>query len=308
MLELTELEPPTPTAEEVRVRVHATSLNASDHELLTGKPLYGRITGLFRPGVEVLGSDVAGTVDAVGEAVTTFRAGDEVFGDLFGTFGGFAEWVCAPASKLTAKPASITFEQAAALPQSGLIALQGIRDVGRLEAGQRVLVNGAGGGGGSFAVQLAKHLGAADVTGVDSAEKLALLRALGADRIVDYATHDITREAGAYDLILDLVGHHSIWGFRRILAPGGRYLLVGGPMSSLLQSLMLGPLISLGGKKMGLLFHQPNQGLDDLLALVESGAITPTIDTTFPLHETAAALRYLGEGHAKGKVVITVEA
>ena len=306
VLELREIERPAPGDDEVLIRVHATSLNASDLELLTGKPLYGRIWGFFTPRIQVLGSDVAGTVEAVGAGITRLQPGDEVFGDLFESWGGFAEWVCAPEQKLTRKPAGLSFLQAAAIPQSALIALQGLVDQGQLEAGQRVLINGGGGGGGSFAVQLAHHLGA-HVTGVDSAGKLELLRSLGADRVIDYAREDCTGNGERYDLILDLVGHHSIGDFRRALAPGGRYLLVGGAMALLFQTLILGSAVSLfTNKKMGLLFHKPNEGLDTVLELFECGAIVPAIDRTYPLSETPQALRYLGDGHARGKVVIEV--
>lgn len=297
---------PEPGADQVRLRLQATSVNASDLELLTGVPAYGRADGPFRPRTQVLGSDVAGIVDAVGDKVDGLAPGDAVFGDAFDSFGGFAEMACVPANRLTRKPESLSFEVAAALPQSGLIALQGLRDVGQLKADQRLLVNGAGGGGGSFAVQLGKHWGA-EVTAVDNAEKGPLLRSLGADLVVDYATQDVTVGATRYDLILDLAGGHSIFEYRRILAPGGRYLLVGGAVKHVLQNLFVGGLLSLvTRKRMGLLFHRPNVGLTDLLELVERGAVTPIIDRTFPLEQTPAALRYLADGHAKGKVVITM--
>ena len=306
ILEEVELDKPTPGDDEVLIRIHATSLNASDWELLTGSPLYGRLTGLFTPGIQVLGSDVAGTVEAVGAGVTRFQPGDEVFGDIFETWGGFAEWVCAPQGKLVPKPASMSFQQAAATPQSGLIALQGLFDKGQLKAGQSVLINGAGGGGGSFAVQLARNAGAT-VTGVDSAEKAELGRSLGADHAIDYAREDFTRNGQRYDLILDLVGHHSFRDFKRALAPEGRYLLVGGAMVLLLQVAILGALLSLfSRKKMGVLIHEPNKDLNTLVEHLDSGAVTPAIDKVYPLDETAEALRYLGEGHARGKVVIQV--
>ncbi|MCP5071471.1 MAG: NAD(P)-dependent alcohol dehydrogenase [bacterium] len=306
ILEVVDLDPPVPKADEVLIRIHATSINASDLELLTATPAYGRFTGLIRPRARVLGSDLAGVVEVVGSQVTRFVRGDAVFGDIFETFGGFAEQVCAPQDKLTKKPAGLTFEQAAAMPQSGLIAQQALCDVGHLQAGQRVLINGAGGGGGSFAVQIAKEIGA-EVTAVDSAEKLELAGALGADRVVDFKLADVTRGGVRFHLILDLAGHHLMREYRRVLEPGGRYLLVGGPMRNVLPAALLGPIISLlSSTKMGLLLHRPNQGLDRLIARVESGSITPAIDRVFPLVETAAALRYFADGHAKGKVVIAV--
>jgi NADPH:quinone reductase-like Zn-dependent oxidoreductase len=305
-MEVVELPRPVPKAGEVLVRIHATALNASDWELLTGEPLYGRLWGFFEPRIQVLGSDVSGTVEAVGPGVTRFVAGDEVFGDAFGCWGGFAEWASIREHMLAPKPPSMSFEQAAAIPQSGLIALQALRDRWTVQSGQRVLINGAGGGGGSFALQLAKHLGA-EVTGVDSAEKLELMRALGADRVVDYAREDCTRLGLRFHWILDLAGHHSIGAYRRALAPGGRYLLVGGDMRSILGALVVGGLVSLvSGKRMGLLFHRPNHGLDAMVELFGSGALVPVIDRIFPLPKTAEALRYLGDGHAKGKVVISV--
>ena len=305
-LRLVELPTPVPGEGEVLIRVRATALNASDIELLTGKPLYGRVFGPLRPRFGILGSDVAGTVEAVGPGVTQLRVGDAVYGDIFEHFGGLAEAVCAPATALRPKPAAMSFEQAAALPQSGAIALQGICDEGRLEAGERVLVNGAGGGGGSFAVQLAKRLGA-EVTAVDGPHKLDLLLSLGADHVIDHTRQDCTRGAQRYDLILDLVGHHSVVDFWRALAPGGRYLLVGGPMRLVFGVLGLGTLLTLlTSKKVGMLALKTNHGLDRLEDLFQAGELKPAIDRYFPLPQASEALRYLADGRALGKVVITV--
>ncbi len=305
ILRLEELERPVPNGDEVLIRVHAVSLNASDWELLTGRPLYGRLWGFFTPKILVLGSDVAGTVEAVGPRVTAFRPGEAVYGDIFGTWGGFAEWVCAPQGMLRPKPDFMSFEQAAALPQSGAVALQGIRDRGQVQTGQTVLINGAGGGGGSFAIQIAKILGA-EVTGVDSAQKRELMRSLGADHVIDHAEHDFTRNGRRYDLILDMVGRHAILDFRRALAPKGRYLIVGGAVSLVLGILLLGSLISLFTRtRMGLLALKVNEGLDTLEGHLASGAVVPAIDQICPLSGTSEALRRLGEGRVKGKLVIT---
>lgn len=305
VLELAEVEKPVPAAGEVLIRVRATSLNASDWEILTGEPLYGRIWGFFTPKFRILGSDVAGTVEAVGPGATRFSPGDAVYGDIFERWGGFAEWVCAPEGMLRLKPESMSFEQAAAIPQSGVIALLGLRDKGQVQTGQTVLINGAGGGGGTFAIQIAKILGA-EVTAVDSAEKLELMRSLGADHVIDYAEEDFTRNGQRYDLILDLVGHHSLFDFKRALAPKGRYLLVGGRMKLVLGALIGGVLVSVfSGKKMGMLMVKVNQGLEILEEHFQSGSLVPAIDRTYSLGETPEALRRLGEGRAQGKLVIT---
>ena len=304
VLALEERDRPVPGDDEVLIRARATSLNASDWEILTGRPAYGRIWGFFTPKIQVLGSDVAGVVEAVGATVSRLRPGDEVFGDIFGVWGGLAEWVCAPERMLRPKPQDLSFEEAAAIPQSAAIALQGLRG---LEPGMHVLVNGAGGGGGSFAVQIARARGAR-VTAVDSAAKLELLRSLGADEVIDYAREDCTAGSGRYDLILDLVGRHALGDFRRALAPGGRYLLVGGSVSLLLRVLTLGSLSSLlTSRTMGLLPLKNNEGLDEVLELCASGAVRPVVDETFPLAETPRAMGQLGEGRANGKLVVTME-
>jgi NADPH:quinone reductase-like Zn-dependent oxidoreductase len=304
VLTLRDVDKPQPGRGEVLIRVRATSLNASDLEILTGRPLYGRLWGFFRPKIQVLGSDVAGTVEALGPGATRFAPGEAVYGDLFEKWGGFGEWVCAPESMLRRKPKSMTFEQAAAIPESGAIALQGLRDKGKVQAGQRVLINGGGGGAGTFAIQYARVLGA-EVTAVDSAEKLELMRSLGADHVIDYAKEDFTKNGKCYDLILDTVGGHSLSDFRRALSPTGRYLMVGGSVPLLLSVLTQGTLVSLfTRKKMGLLAIKVNQGLGDLEEQFRSGAVVPAIDKVYALPETSEALRYLGEGRAKGKVVI----
>jgi NADPH:quinone reductase-like Zn-dependent oxidoreductase len=308
MLRLEEVDRPSPRDDEVLVKVHAVSVNASDWEVLRGKPMYARIGGLTRPRFATLGSDIAGRIEATGRAVTRFRPGDEVFGDNLARMGGFAEYACARERALALKPNGMSFEEAAAIPQSGVIALQGIRFKGDVQPGQQVLINGAAGGAGSFAVQLAKLAGA-EVTGVDGIGKLDFVRSLGADHVVDYTREDFTRTDGQYDLILDVAAHRSVFDYRRALAANGRYLYVGGSVSTLLQVLMVGPLIGRkAGKKVRLLAVQPNTR--DLLAVAEmcqAGTVVPVIDRRFALGEVPEALRYLGEGHAKGKLVITID-
>ena len=308
VLELREVEKSFPKDNEVLIKVHAASVNASDWEFLTGTPLYVRMWGLLKPKHKILGSDIAGRVEAVGRNVKQFQLGDEVFGDIIDSKGGFAEYVSAPERSLTLKPANMTFEEAAAIPQAAVVALQGLRDKGRIRSGQKVLINGAGGGSGTFAVQIAKLFGA-EVTGVDSSMKLEMMRSIGADHVIDYVEEDFTRNGQRYDLILDLVAHHSIFDCKRALSPKGIYVLVGGSMSRILQAVFLGPLISIaGGKKMGVLAWKANTSdLVLMTELFEAGKVVPVIDRRYPLSEVPQALQYLGEGRAKGKVVITLE-
>ena len=307
VLELKEVAKPTPRDDEVLIKVRAVSVNRSDWEGLIGKPLYARIGGLRRPRRRILGSDIAGRVEAVGANVEQFQPGDEVFGDILGYMGGFAEYVRAPENRLALKPASMTFEQVAAIPQAAVIALQGIRDKGQVQPGQQVLINGAGGGAGTFAVQLAKLYGA-EVTGVDNTGKLDFMRSLGADHVIDYSREDFTKNGKQYDLILDLIAHRSVFAYKRALRPNGSYFFVGGSVATLFQTLLLGPLVGrTAGKKIRILAVQPN--LEDMVyitELYEAGKVVPVIDRRYPLSEVAEALRYLGEGHAGGKVVITV--
>jgi len=305
VVKLEEIERPSPGEGEVLIQVHAVSLNASDWEFLTADPAYVRLWGPFKPRQKVLGSDVAGRVEAVGKGAEKLRPGDEVFGDILGRWGGLAEYACAPEDSLMRKPAGMSFEQASAIPQAALVALQGLCDKGRLRSGQRVLINGAGGGAGTFAVQLARSLGA-EVTGVDSARKLELMRSLGADHVIDYTREDFTRNGQHYDLILDLVARRSVFDARRALGPQGRYVLAGGSLPRILEALLLGPLLSMGGRKLGILGVRANEGLAHVVELFEAGTVVPVIDKTYPLSEAAEALRYLGEGQALGKVVVAV--
>ncbi|MPR34012.1 NAD(P)-dependent alcohol dehydrogenase [Salmonirosea aquatica] len=306
---LTQQEVPTPVpkAHEVLIQVEAASVNSWDWDLVTGRPrIYRLMFGLFKPRYPIIGSDIAGRVEAAGKEVTQFRPGDEVFGDISGSgFGAFAEYACAPAQVLARKVPTMTFEQAAATPQAGVLALQGLRQ-GQLAAGKKVLINGAGGGVGTFAVQMAKVAGA-EVTGVDRADKLDLLRSLGADHVIDYREQDFTKTGQTYDLILDMVTRHSVADCRRALKPGGRYVLIGGSIMTLLQAATLGSWSKPEGKQIGLLMHKPNpKDLHELNLLFEAGSVVPVIDKTYPLHEVSEAVRYLGEGNARGKVVITI--
>jgi NADPH:quinone reductase-like Zn-dependent oxidoreductase len=308
VLRVADVETPVPRDDEVLVKVHAVSLNASDWETLRGKPLYARVAGLFRPRHRVLGSDIAGRVEAAGRRATQFQPGDDVFADILSHMGGFAEYVCVPEGTLAPMPSGMTYEEAAALPQAGAIALQGIRDKGRVQPGQAVLINGAGGGSGMYAIQLAK-LHDAEVTGVDNAEKLEFMRSLGADHVIDYTREDFTTNGRTYDLILDLAGHRSAFAYKRSLKPGGRYLFVGGAVGTLVQVLLVGPLIGRAeGKKVRLLAVQSGtRNLAPIVELCQTGTVATVIDRRYPLGEVPAALRYLGEGHAKGKVVVIVE-
>jgi NADPH:quinone reductase-like Zn-dependent oxidoreductase len=308
VLRMTDVETPVPRDDEVLVKVHAVSLNASDWEALRGKPLYSRIMGPFRPRHHILGSDIAGRVEAAGRNATLFQPGEDVFADILRYMGGFAESVCVPETALARMPAGMTYEEAAALPQAGAIALQGIQAKGQVQPGQKVLINGAGGGSGMYAIQLAKLHGA-EVTGVDNAEKLEFMRSLGADHVIDYTRDDFTRNGRTYDLILDLAAHRPAFACKSSLMPGGRYLYVGGSVATLLQVLLIGPVIGRAeGKKIRLLaVRQGAQHLAPIVELCRAGKLATVIDRRYRLNEVPDALRYLGEGHAKGKVVVIVE-
>jgi NADPH:quinone reductase-like Zn-dependent oxidoreductase len=307
VLGLKEVAKPTPRDDEVLVKVRAVSVNRSDWEGLRGKPLYARIGGLLKPRQQILGSDVAGRVEMAGRNVRRFQPGDEVFGDILPRLGGFAEYVRARESALALKPAGMTFEEAAAIPQAAVIALQGIRDKGRVQPGQKVLINGAGGGAGTFAVQLAKLYGA-EVTGADNTGKLDLMRSLGADHVIDHTREDFTNNGERYDLILDVVAHRSVFAYKRALRPNGSYLLAGGSVATIFQILLLGPWIrATTGKRIRILAIRPNtEDVDFTKDLIEAGKVAPVIDRTYPLSEVPDAIGYVGEGHAKGKVVVTV--
>jgi len=310
VLQLKEVEKPSPKDDEVLIKVHAASANAADWHLLRGDPFLVRLdSGLLKPKNKILGADIAGRVEAVGRNVKQFKPGDEVFGDISACgLGGFAEYVCARENALVLKPPSMTFEQAAAVPMAAVTALQGLRDKGQIQPGQKVLINGASGGVGTFAVQIAKSFGA-EVTGVCSTGKLDIVRSIGADQVIDYTQEDFTQNGQRYDLIIAANGYHSISDYKRALGPKGIYVATGGSMAQIFQGLLLGPWISMtGSKKMGTLSAVPNQkDLVFMKELLEAGKVVPVIDRRYPLSEVPEALRYLEEGHAQGKVVIVVE-
>jgi NADPH:quinone reductase-like Zn-dependent oxidoreductase len=306
VLQLKEVEKPSPKEDEVLVKVHAASINYSDWHVLRGESFLLRLmNGLLKPKHKILGDDIAGRVEAVGRNVKQFQPGDEVFG--ISDFDAFAEYVCVPENALALKPASMTFEEAAAVPMAGITALQGLRDKGQIQSGQKVLINGASGGVGTFAVQIAKSFGA-EVTGVCSTKKLDLVRSIGADQVIDYTREDFTKSGQRYDLILAAGGYHPISDYKRALSPEGIYVCPGGSMAQYFQALLLGPLISMmGSKKLGSMYGKPNQkDYVFLIELFEAGKVVPVIDRRYPLSEVPEALRYYGEGHARGKVVITV--
>ncbi len=311
VLQLKEVEKPTPKDNEVLVKVYAASVNAGDWHLLRGEPFLTRLMGygLLKPKHTILGADIAGRIEVVGKNVKQFQAGDEVFGNTseYG-FGGFAEYVSVPENALVLKPTTLSFEEAAAVPQAALTALQGLRDKGQIQPGQKVLVDGASGGVGTFAVQIAKSFGA-EVTAVCSTRNVDMARSIGADHVIDYTQEDFTKNGQRYDLILAANGFHSISEYKRALSPKGMYVMTGGSVALLFQVMFLGPWISMTGtKKMGNVMHKPNQ--KDLLCmqeLLETGKVVPVIERRYPLRETAEAIRYLEEGHAQGKVVITVD-
>jgi NADPH:quinone reductase-like Zn-dependent oxidoreductase len=302
-LKVADVPVPEPKAGQVRVRVAATSVNLSDWEGLRGSPLYARIGGFRRPRVRTLGSDIAGWVDAVGSGVTRFEVGDEVYGDNLRMMGGFAELAIAPESVLAHKPAGLTFAEASTIPQAGAIALQGTSGISE---GSRVLINGGGGGSGSFGIQQAKRLGA-HVTAVDNALKLEHMRSLGADDVIDYEREDFTR-SGTYDLILDLVAERSVFAYRRALVRGGRYRMVGGPVPVLIGVVASGWIVGgLSGRRIGLLVVREGPAhFEPLAALCVAREIRIPIDRTFELAEVPDALAHVGEGRALGKVVVEV--
>ncbi len=309
VLKLQEVQKPVPQDDEVLVKVHAASVNAGDWHLLRGVPFLVRlVSGVLKPKNTILGADIAGRVEAVGRNVTQFQPDDEVFGDLSGCgFGGFAEYVCARENALALKPANLSFEEAAAVPSAGVTALQGLREKGQIKLGQKVLINGASGGVGTFAVQLAKSFGA-EVTGVCSTRNVDMVRSIGADQVIDYTQEDFTKNEQRYDLIFAANGYHPISAYKRALSPKGMYVMTGGSGAQMFQAMLLGPWISMtGSKKMGNLLKKSNQkDLALIKELLEASKVVPVIDRRYPLREVAEALRYVEAGHAQGKVVITV--
>jgi NADPH:quinone reductase-like Zn-dependent oxidoreductase len=309
VIQLVDVEKPVPKDDEILVRIHAASVNALDWHLLTADIFLVRLMsgGMLKPKNPRLGADMAGEVEAVGSQVKEFKVGDAVFGDIgpWG-MGSFGEYTAVPEKALVLKPARLSFEEAAAVPVAGLTALQGLRDVGKIQPSQKVLIQGAAGGVGTFAVQLAKYFGA-EVTAVCSTRNLDQAKALGAEHVIDYTQEDFTQNGQQYDLILAVNGYHPLSAYQRALSPQGRYVMAGGTFRQIFASMLLGPRRSKpGGKQMGGVSAKTNK--DDLLFLKEllkEGKIRAVIDKCFPLAETAEALRYLGSGHARAKVVVT---
>ena len=310
-LELKELPKPVPRDDELLIRVHASSINSWDWEFLTGKPFINRLMyGLLKPkpGKQILGSDIAGIVEAIGRNVKRFQPGDEVFGDLWDNWGGFAEYACAKETALETKPLHSTFAEAASVPQAGVLALQGLLKAGQLKSGQKVLINGAGGGVGTFAVQIAKHWGT-EVTGVDASHKLDIIRSVGADHVIDFTQDDFTKTGERYDLVVDCQNFRSMFDHKRALNPGGTYAMVGGSIPRVYQLWLLSAIGRLTGddRKLCLVAEGPNKGLTDLRELIDAGKLIPVIDRSYSLSEVPEALRYFGEGKHKGKIVIVTK-
>jgi len=304
VLQLTEVEKPTPKDNEVLIKVSAASVNPLDRYAMRGAPLIRLIPGLGKPKDPRLGVDLAGQVVAAGKNVTQFKSGDEVFG---AGRGAFAEYACSPEDKLALKPAKLSFEEAAAVTVAAITALQGLRDKGRIARGQQVLIDGASGGVGTFAVQIAKSFGA-EVTAVCSTRNVETARLLGADQVIDYTREDFTKSGKRYDLILGANAHHSIFDYQRALSESGIYVIVGGGLARIFQGMLLAPFLSrMGSKKIRFFIAHINQkDLVFLKELLETGKVVPIIDRRYPLSDAAEAVRYLEEGHAKGKIVITV--
>jgi len=311
VLALEEIAKPSPGDDEVLVKVYASCINSWDYELIQGIPFINRLmSGLQKPTkIKIPGCDIAGRIESVGKNVKRFQVGDEVFGDLSSCgWGGFAEYVAAPEKALELKPACLTFEQAAAVPQAALLALQGLQKGGGLKkdgdwAGKKVLINGAGGGSGTFAIQIAKEFGA-EVTAIDSTEKLGIMRSMGADHVIDYTQKNFTNNGLRYDLIFDNAANRSLSDYKRALNPGGIHVMVGGKSFNLFKSVLVSIF---GSRKFVLLLHKANKGLDTMKQLFEAGKVVPVIDRSYPLSEAVDAMRYFAAGHAKGKVVITLE-
>jgi len=309
VLQYKDVEKPSPTENQVLVKVKAASLNASDFEAMRGS-WASRLGGPLRTKHKILGTDMAGIVETVGGSVTRFQPGDEVLGDLLipNGYGAFAEYVCAPEKVLAPKSAKMTFEQASTYPESGIIALQSLRGKREIQPGQKVLINGAGGGMGSFAIQIAKYYGA-EVTGVDSAIKLEMMKSIGADHVLDYMETDFAKTGESYDIILDTVARRSLRSYRRVLNPNGMLVIVGGNRRALFRALILGPLVSrMGSRSYGInpIDKNPMQDYDFLAELFEAGKVVPVIDRYYPLSEVPEAIKYLEDGLAAGKVVITI--
>jgi NADPH:quinone reductase-like Zn-dependent oxidoreductase len=307
VLELKEIDKPIPKEDEVLIKVYAVSINDWDLGLFQGDFINRLLNGLFKPKINIPGSDVAGRIEVVGKNVKKFQPGDEVYGDLSGKWGGFAEYVCASEKELALKPAGMSFREAAAIPQAAMLALQGLRDKGQIQSGQKLLINGAGGGVGTFALQIAR-LYEVEVTGVDSSGKLDMMSSIGCDHVTDYKKEDFTKSGQSYDLILDVKTNRSIFDYTRVLNRNGIYVIVGGSLDRLFQALLLRPWISMiSKKKICFVALKANKDLDYMNKLYETGKVKPVIDRTYRLDEVPEALRFFAKGTHKGKVVITVE-
>ena len=306
VLQLKEIEKPLPKEDEVLIKVAAVSLNDWDYGLLQGDFINRIMFGLWRPKKNILGSDIAGHIEAIGKGVKKFKTGDEVYGDLSGKWGGLAEYVCASENALALKPAAMSFIDAAAIPQAAMLAVQGLIDKGQIKPGQKLLINGAGGGVGTFAIQIAKQYGV-EITGVDNAAKLDMLRSLGFDHVIDYAKEDFTKNGKCYDLVLDVKTNRSVFNYTRALCPNGVYVTVGGSVGRLFQALIFGPLISVMHKKhIRIVALKLNKDLVYMNEFFEAGKVKPVIDGPYRLDEAPEAFRLFGKAAHKGKIVIVM--
>ena len=306
VLELKEIDKPIPADNEVLIKVHAASINDWDWGLLHGDFINRLLNGLWKPKRKILGSDIAGRVEEVGKNIKQFKPGDEVYGDLSGQWGGFAEFVCTKEKCLALKPASMSFEEAAAIPQAAMLAVQGLIDKGKIKHGQKLLINGAGGGVGTFGIQIAKLYGV-EVTGVDSTAKLEMMRSIGFDHVIDYTKEDFTKNGKCYDLILDVKTNRSMFDYARSLSRHGVYVTVGGSLGRLLQALLLAPLIRMIRKKhIRIVALKTNKDLAYINELFETGKLKVVIDGPYKLEQLPEAFRHFGKAAHKGKIVITI--
>jgi len=306
VLQVKEVEKPYPKDDEVLIKIHAASINDWDWGLLHGDFINRLLNGILKPKRKILGSDIAGRIEAIGKNVTRFKTGDDVYGDLSGRWGGFAEYTCAQEKSLALKPAAMSFEEAAAIPQAAMLAVQGLIDKGKIQAGQKLLINGAGGGVGTFALQIAKTFGI-EVTGVDKTDKLEMLRSIGFDHVIDFTKEDFTRNGRCYDLILDVKTNRPIYDYVRALCPKGVYVTVGGSIFRLLQALFLGRWITrMNKKQICIVALKPNKDLAYMNKLFEDGKVKPVIDGPYGLDEIHKAFGLFGKGDHKGKIVITI--
>lgn len=307
VLQIQEIQKPVPKEDEVLVRVNAVSLNDWDWGLLNGDFINRMMFGISRPKKTILGSDIAGTIESVGKAITKFKPGDSVYGDLSGQWGGLAEYVCAPEKSLSLKPPVMNFIDAASIPQVGMLAVQALIDKGKLQPGQKLLINGAGGGVGTIAVQIAKTIGV-EVTGIDSSRKLDMMRSIGFDHVIDYQKEDFSRMGIKYDLILDVKSQRSIFDFTRVLNSHGVYVTVGGSMSRLFQALFVSPWISLFSRKhIRIVALKLNKDLPYMNQLYVAGKLRPVIDGPYKLEDVAKAFERFGRAEHLGKIVIEME-